>query len=78
VLPVQLIRKKRDKGVLEDDEIRAFIAGVTDNSIPDYQAAAMLMAIFFNGLYDPTHLGHAMTRSATDDPVMHRAAETTH
>jgi pyrimidine-nucleoside phosphorylase len=65
VLPVQLIRKKRDKGVLDDDEIRAFIAGVTDNSIPDYQAAAMLMAIFFNGLDDRelATWADAMTRS---------------
>lgn len=32
------------------DELRGFIAGVTDNSIPDYQASAMLMAIYFQGL----------------------------
>ena len=50
MLPVQLIRKKRDGGALDDAEIRAFIAGITDDSIPDYQAAAMLMAIFFQGL----------------------------
>ena len=41
MLPVQLIRKKRDGAALDDDEIRAFIAGVTDGSIPDYQVAAM-------------------------------------
>ena len=52
VLPVQLIRKKRDGGALDDAEIRAFIAGVTDGTIPDYQVAAMLMAIFFRGLDD--------------------------
>jgi len=50
MLPVQLIRKKRDGGALDDAEIRAFITGITDGSIPDYQAAAMLMAIFFQGL----------------------------
>jgi pyrimidine-nucleoside phosphorylase len=52
VLPVQLIRKKRDGGALDDAEIRGFIAGVTDGSIPDYQIAAILMAIFFRGLDD--------------------------
>ena len=52
MLPVQLIRKKRDGGALDDAEIRAFIAGVTDGTIPDYQVAAMLMAIFFRGLDD--------------------------
>jgi len=65
VLPVQLIRKKRDGNTLDDDELRAFIAGVTDGSIPDYQAAAMLMAIFFNGLDDRelATWADAMTRS---------------
>ena len=52
MLPVQLIRKKRDGGVLDDAEIRSFVAGVTDGSIPDYQAAAMMMAIFWRGLGD--------------------------
>ena len=65
MLPVQLIRKKRDGGALDDAELRAFIAGVTDGSIPDYQQAAMLMAVFFRGL-DARELAtwaDAMTRS---------------
>ena len=52
LLPVQLIRKKRDGGALDDDEIRAFIAASPTARIPDYQIAAMLMAIFFRGLDD--------------------------
>jgi pyrimidine-nucleoside phosphorylase len=52
VLPVQLIRKKRDGGTLDDSEIRGFVAGITDGSLPDYQVAAMLMAIYFQGLGD--------------------------
>ena len=47
MLPVQLIHKKRDGGALDDAEIRAFIAGVTDGSIPDYQIAAMRGPIKF-------------------------------
>ncbi|HET9627280.1 MAG TPA: thymidine phosphorylase [Kofleriaceae bacterium] len=65
MLPVQLVRKKRDGGTLAADEIAGFIAGVTDGSIPDYQIAAMLMAIFFRGL-DGAELAawaDAMTRS---------------
>ena len=65
MLPVQLIRKKRDGGALDDAEIRAFIAGVTDGSLPDYQQAAMLMAVFMRGL-DARELAtwaDAMTRS---------------
>ena len=48
----ELIRHKRDGGALELDEIRAFLSGVVDGSIPEYQAAAMLMAIFFTGMTD--------------------------
>jgi pyrimidine-nucleoside phosphorylase len=46
----ELIRAKRDGHRLGAAEVRAFVAGVTDGSIPDYQAAAMLMAVFFQGL----------------------------
>jgi pyrimidine-nucleoside phosphorylase len=52
MLPAQLIRAKRDGDRLADADIRAFLSGVTDGSIPDYQVAAMLMAIFFRGLDD--------------------------
>ena len=44
---VDLIEKKRDGGVLTDDEIRFIIKGFTDGSIPDYQMSAMLMAIIW-------------------------------
>jgi pyrimidine-nucleoside phosphorylase len=52
MLPAQLIRAKRDGDRLADADIRAFLHGATDGSIPDYQVAAMLMAIFFRGLDD--------------------------
>jgi pyrimidine-nucleoside phosphorylase len=47
---VNIIRKKRDGGVLTPDEIRFFVSGVVDASLPDYQAAAFLMAVFLNGM----------------------------
>ncbi|MEM7581752.1 MAG: thymidine phosphorylase [Acidobacteriota bacterium] len=50
VLIPELIRKKRDGEALADDELRAFIAGVTAGTIADYQIAAMLMAIYLRGL----------------------------
>jgi pyrimidine-nucleoside phosphorylase/thymidine phosphorylase len=47
---VELIRRKRDGGMLSDAEIISFVRGVTDGTIPDYQAAALLMAIYFQSL----------------------------
>lgn len=48
--PVWVIQKKRDGGKLAEAEIRSFIEGVADGSIPDYQATAWLMAVYFRGM----------------------------
>src|SRR3569832_2022660 len=48
--PVEIIRRKRDGRALSPDELARFVADYTRGSIPDYQAAALLMAIFFKGL----------------------------
>jgi pyrimidine-nucleoside phosphorylase/thymidine phosphorylase len=48
--PVELIRRKRDGEALAPDEIAAFVRGYTEGTVPDYQAAALLMAIYFRGL----------------------------
>jgi pyrimidine-nucleoside phosphorylase len=47
-----LIRKKRDGGVLEPDELAFLANGAADGSVADEQLAAFLMAVFFRGL-DP-------------------------
>jgi len=41
-----IILKKREGGILTKEEIEFFIDGYTNGSIPDYQASALLMAIF--------------------------------
>jgi pyrimidine-nucleoside phosphorylase len=47
---VDIIRKKRDGGALERDEILFFVSGVTNGTFPDYQAASLLMAILLRGM----------------------------
>lgn len=46
----RLIERKRDGGRLEADEIRELILAYADDRVPDYQMAALLMAIYFKGL----------------------------
>ena len=49
---VEIIEKKRDGGTLGKSEIRFFIEGITNGTIPDYQASALLMAILLQGMND--------------------------
>ncbi len=62
---VDLIIRKRDGGRLSREAIDAFVSGVTTGEIPDYQASALLMAIFFRGLdsEETGWLTDAMVRS---------------
>jgi pyrimidine-nucleoside phosphorylase len=48
--PQDIIIKKRDGGALTRDEITFFARGVADGSFADYQATALLMAIFWRGM----------------------------
>ena len=50
--PVDIIRKKRFGEELNEMEIRAFVDGVVDGSIADYQISALLMAICISGMSD--------------------------
>jgi len=62
---IDVIAKKRDGGELSQEEIEFFIQGYTRGEIPDYQAAAWLMAVYLHGMTDrETHdLTLAMARS---------------
>ncbi len=62
---VEIIEKKRYGNELTSDEINFFVQGYTDGDIPDYQAAALLMAIVLQGMNDreTSDLTLAMARS---------------
>ena len=47
---LDIIAKKRDKKELTKEEIEFFVKGYTDGSITDYQASALVMAIYINGM----------------------------
>jgi pyrimidine-nucleoside phosphorylase len=50
VRTVDLIQKKRDGGRFTSEEIANIVQGYTQGEIPDYQMAALAMAIFFRGM----------------------------
>jgi len=49
---VDLIHRKRDGEELSTEEIAYVVDGYTNGTIPDYQASAFLMAVFFSGMTD--------------------------
>ena len=62
---VDVIARKRDGHTLTREEIDLFVSGVTDGTMPDYQAAALLMAIVLRGMsgQETAWLTDAMVRS---------------
>ena len=62
---IEIIEKKRDKKELSKEEIEYFITAYTKNQVTDYQAAALVMAIYLNGMTDEetTNLTLAMAHS---------------
>jgi len=72
---VQIIEKKKLGMALSSEEIDFFVKGAADGSIPDYQLAALLMAIRLNGMNREetklltlamTHSGDVVDLSAID------------
>lgn len=47
---LDIIAAKRDARTLSKKQIHAWIEGICSKKIPDYQASALLMAIFLNGM----------------------------
>lgn len=63
-----IIQKKRNGEELTDAEISFFIDGFTKGDIPDYQASALLMAIYFKGMteHETSYLTMAMAKSGDE------------
>ncbi|MCL6612108.1 MAG: pyrimidine-nucleoside phosphorylase [Peptococcaceae bacterium] len=64
-----IILKKREGGELDPAEIEYWIKGCTGGTIPDYQTAALLMAIFFRGLSRRETTGLAMSMYRSGEAV---------
>ena len=62
---LEIIAKKRDRKELSKEEIEYFVKEYTNGNIKDYQAAALVMAIYINGMNDKeiTELTLAMAHS---------------
>lgn len=62
---LDIIAKKRDKKELNKEEIDFFVDGYTNGNVTDYQAAALIMAIYLNGMSNEeiTNLTLAMAYS---------------
>lgn len=60
-LPVEIIKKTRDRIPLTSEEIQNFISGYTRGDIPDYQVSAWLMAVIWRGL--TSHETYALTKA---------------
>ena len=65
MIPHEIIRKKREKNHLSEEEIKLFVKGLTDGSFSDSQIASMSMAIFLNNMSEKetVYLTKAMTDS---------------
>ena len=73
---VDIIEAKRDGETLTTEQIEWFVQGVASGEIPDYQTAALLMAIYFQDMSqrETVDLTMAMARSG-DELDLHDVAD---
>ncbi|GAA6172747.1 thymidine phosphorylase [Colwellia sp. KU-HH00111] len=79
LLPQNIIAKKRDKEVLQSEDINFFVDGLVSNNFNDAQVGAMAMAIFQQGLTSQEtveltkammHSGEVLSWDGLDGPVV--------
>ena len=66
---VEFIRQVRDGESLDPAQIRAFIAGVAQGNVPDYQASAYLMAVYHRGLEDDAVVETTLAMRDSGKPI---------
>jgi len=66
---VDIIIKKKEGFKLSKEEIEFFVRGITDGSISDYQASALLMAICLKGMDDEETLNLTLAMAASGDTI---------
>ena len=66
---VDIIEKKRNGEELTTEEIRFFVNGYTEGSIPDYQASALCMAIYFQDMTDRERADLTMSMVESGDQI---------
>ncbi|MBO5065828.1 MAG: pyrimidine-nucleoside phosphorylase [Clostridia bacterium] len=64
-----IIKKKRDGSALSKEEIDFFIKGYVDGSIPDYQASAFCMAVFYSGMTEEETANLTLSMAHSGDTV---------
>ena len=64
---LEIIEKKRDKKELTAKEIEFFIKEYTKDNIADYQASALIMAIYLNGMTDEELTNFTMAMANSGD-----------
>jgi thymidine phosphorylase len=65
MLPQEIIRKKRDGGVLDAEEIASFVEGLCAGRISEGQAAAFAMAVYFQGMTRAETVALTLTMAAS-------------
>jgi pyrimidine-nucleoside phosphorylase len=69
IRPAELIERKRDGGELSPEEWNELMLGYAQDDVPDYQLAALAMAIFFRGLTSAETYALTQAMIATGDTV---------
>lgn len=68
-LPAEIIKTKRNGGVLTTEEITRFIWDYSKGLLPDYQMSALLMAIYFKGMNNEETLSLTKAMLESGDSV---------